>query len=85
MLFDDLSLRAQIILGIVVPPILTVICWFGSRRLLRTKDQPVKPPGKAAFWGLLLAAYVLSALALYSSRYFAGTERGQDPSIQIIH
>jgi hypothetical protein len=83
MIFDDLSLRAQIILGVIVPPILTLICWFGGRRLMRAKDQPVKPQSKAGFWALLLAAYLLFALALYSSRFFAGTENA-DPSTQLV-
>jgi hypothetical protein len=83
MIFDDLSLRAQILICIFVPPILTLICWFGGRRLLRAKDRPIVPQTKAGFWGLLLAAYLLTALALYSSRYFAGTERA-DPDVQLI-
>ncbi|MGC2401811.1 MAG: hypothetical protein WA510_18590 [Acidobacteriaceae bacterium] len=83
MLFDDLSLRTQIILGVIMPPILTLICWFGGRRLVRAQHRPVQPQGKAGFWGLLLAAYLLFALALYSSRFFAGTEHA-DPSTQLV-
>jgi predicted small integral membrane protein len=83
MIFDDLSLLTQIILAIIVPPILTVICWFGGRRLMRAQNRPVQPQNKAGFWALLLAAYILFALALYSSRFFAGTEHA-DPSIQLV-
>jgi hypothetical protein len=81
--FDDLSLRMQILLGVIVPPILTLICWFGGRRLMRAQQQPVKPQSKAGFWALLIAAYLLFALALYSSRFFAGTEHA-DPDTQLV-
>jgi hypothetical protein len=83
MIFDDLSLRTCILLGVIVPPILTWICWLLSRRMARAQSQPVEPPGRAAFWGLLLAAYVLFAVALYSSRHFAGTERS-DPAAHLV-
>jgi len=83
MLFDDLSLHTQILLGLIMPPILTLICWFGGRRLARAQGRPLKPQNKAGFWGLLIAAYLLFALALYSSRFFAGTEHS-DPANQLV-
>ena len=45
MIFDDLSLRAQILLGLIAPPILTLICWFGGRRLARLQHQPQSKTG----------------------------------------
>jgi hypothetical protein len=83
MIFDDLSLHMQILLGVIVPPILTLICWFGGRRLVKG-PQPVVLQSKGGFWAMMLAAYILTALALYSSRYFAGTAHADDPSIQLI-
>jgi hypothetical protein len=80
MIFDDLSLRMQIILGLTVPPLLTLICWFASRRLARGEH----PESKLGLSAMLLAAYLFFALALYGSRYFAGTERGVDPSAQVL-
>ncbi len=81
MIFDDLSLRLQILLGLIAPPILTLICWFGGRRLARVQNQP---QSKTGFSALLLAAYLLFAIALYGSRHFAGTAHGDDPSRQLL-
>jgi hypothetical protein len=78
MIFDDLSLRMQIILCVIVPPILTLIGWFGGRRLVKG-PRPVVLQSKAGFWGMLLAAYILFAVAIYSSRRMAGTEHA-DPT-----
>jgi hypothetical protein len=83
MLFDDLSMRMQILLGLFVPPLLTVICWFGARRFLRARPDPTLPRGKSGFWALLISAYLLYALAMYSSRFFAGTDRA-DPTTQLL-
>jgi hypothetical protein len=80
MILDDLSARTLILLGVFIPPLLTLICWFIGRRIVRGP----KPQVKGGFWGLLLAAYVLCAVALYSSRYFAGTARNVDPSVQVL-
>ena len=80
MIFDDLSLRMQIILGLTVPPLLTLICWLASRRLARGE----RPQGKVGLSTMLLAAYLFFAFALYGSRYFAGTERGHDPMAQVL-
>jgi hypothetical protein len=84
MIFDDLSLGVQILLCLIVPPILTLICWFGGRRLARAQHQPVKPQNKAGFSALLITAYLLFAIAVYGSRHFAGTEHGDDPSVQVL-
>jgi hypothetical protein len=84
MLFDDLSPGTLILLGILLPPLLTLICWFGGRRLVRKQQQWTEvPQTKGGFWGLLFAAYILCALALYSSRFFAGTAHA-DPTVQLI-
>jgi hypothetical protein len=83
MIFDDLSLHMQILLCVIMPPILTLLCWFGGRRLVKG-PQPVVLQSKGGFWAMLLAAYVLFALALYSSRYFAGTAHANDPDTQLV-
>ena len=68
---NDLPLRLQILVGLIVPPILTVLCWLLGRRLAGLKPVAsgmLKEPG---FWAMLLTAYVLFALALAGGRFFA--------------
>jgi hypothetical protein len=83
MVFGDLSLLQQILIGLTVPPILTVICWFGGRRLARGQRQSAATQNRAGFWAMLIAAYLLFALALVSSRFFAGSDSA-DPSTQMV-
>ena len=80
---NDLPLRLQILVGLIVPPMLTVLCWLLGRRLAglkRVRSGMLKEPG---FWAMLLTAYVLFALALASGRFFAAVDRA-DPSSQIV-
>jgi hypothetical protein len=80
---NDLPLRLQILVGLIVPPILTVLCWLLGRRLAgfkRAGSGMLKEPG---FWAMLLTAYVLFALALAGGRFFAAIDRA-DPSSQMV-
>jgi hypothetical protein len=80
---NDLPLRLQILVGLIVPPILTVLCWLLGRRLARLKPLAsgmLKEPG---FWAMLVTAYVLFALALAGGRFFAAVDQA-DPSTQIV-
>jgi anti-sigma-K factor RskA len=83
MLFDDLSLRVRILLGLVLPPILTVICWFVGRRIARKHHEPVPEWNSSGFWTLVVAAYIFFVLAIYSSRFFAGASHA-DPYNQLV-
>ena len=81
--WNDLPLRLQILVGLIVPPILTVLCWLLGRRLAgfkRAGSGMLKEPG---FWAMLLTAYVLFALALAGGRFFAAIDRA-DPASQIV-
>jgi hypothetical protein len=80
MIFDDFSSRTLIYLAVLLPPFLTLICWFGGRRMVQ---GPQRSQIQGGFWGLLFAAYILCAVALYSSRFFAGTAHS-DPSVRLI-
>jgi hypothetical protein len=80
---NDLPLRLQILVGLIVPPILTVLCWLLGRRLAGLKPVSsgmLKEPG---FWAMLLTAYVLFALALAGGHFFAAVDRA-DPETQIV-
>jgi hypothetical protein len=83
MIFDELSSRTLILLGILLPPLLTLVCWFGGRRMTLEKPQTAPAQAKGGFWGLLFAAYILCAVALYSSRFFAGTSHA-DPLNRLL-
>jgi hypothetical protein len=80
---NDLPLRLQILVGLIAPPMLTVLCWLLGRRLAdlkRVRSGMLKEPG---FWAMLLTAYVLFALALAGGRFFAAVDRA-DPETQIV-
>ncbi|MGA3225047.1 MAG: hypothetical protein ABSC65_14865 [Acidobacteriaceae bacterium] len=80
---NNLPLRLQILVGLIAPPILTVLCWLLGPRLAglkRVSSGMLKEPG---FWAMLLTAYVLFALALAGGRFFAAVDRA-DPETQIV-
>jgi hypothetical protein len=80
---NDLPLPLQILVGLIAPPILTVTCWLLGRRLAgfkRVGSGMLKEPG---FWAMLITAYVLFALALAGSRFFAAVDQA-DPATQIV-
>jgi hypothetical protein len=81
--WNDLPLRLQILVGLIVPPILTILCWLLGRRLARLKPVDsgmLKEPG---FWAMLLTAYLLFALALAGGRFLERVDRA-DPDSQIL-
>jgi hypothetical protein len=80
MIFDDLSTGMRLVLAVAVPPALTLICWFASRRL--APGQP--PPNKTGLSAMLLAAYVLLGIALCSSHSFAGTQHSLPTDAQVL-
>jgi hypothetical protein len=80
--FDDLSLHLRILLGIIVPPALTVFCWVIGRRIARREREPVPQWNSSGFWALLMAAYLFMVLAVHSARSFAGADR-RDPFNQL--
>jgi hypothetical protein len=81
--WNDLPLRMQILVGLIVPPILTILCWLLGRRLAGLKPVAsgmLKEPG---FWAMLLTAYLLFALALVGGRFLERVDRA-DPDSQIV-
>lgn len=81
--WNDLPLRLQILVGLIVPPILTLLCWLLGRRLAGLKPVAsgmLKEPG---FWAMLLTAYLLFVLALAGGRFLERIDRA-DPDSQIV-
>jgi hypothetical protein len=82
MLTDDIPLRVQLISGFTVPPVLTVVCWLAGRRMARASGSTATK-SKAGFWSMLLAAYVVFALAL-AGRHFLAKREQVDPSSLLV-
>jgi hypothetical protein len=81
--FDDVPLRLQILIALTAPPILTVFCWLLGRRLSASQRQGTRARNGAGFWAMLIAAYLLFALVLAGSRFFARSDRA-NPSTQMV-
>ena len=80
---EDLPLPVQLLIGLIVPPILTVLCWLIGRRLAGSPRAGYKMWNQPGFWALLIAAYVFFTLALAGSRFLNLLDRA-DPSSQLV-
>ena len=80
---DDFPLRLQMLVGLIVPPILTAVCWLIGRRVAGASGRNAGTKGRAGFWSMLVAAYVIFALALAGSHFLATHERA-DPSELLV-
>jgi hypothetical protein len=83
MLSDDFPLRLQILAGLTVPPILTTVCWLIGRRVARSAGGNAGMKVKGGFWSMLIAAYLIFALALAGRHFLAKQERA-DPSDLLV-
>jgi hypothetical protein len=83
MTFDDLSLRVKVLIGLVAPPICTVVCWLVGRRLGGSQREGARVWNESGFWAMLIAAYLIFGLALVGSRFFA-TKDVIDPASQVV-
>jgi hypothetical protein len=80
---DDLPLRVQLLIGLIVPPILTVLCWVIGRRLAGSRRPGFRMWSEPGFWTMLISAYLLLALALAGARSLNKVEQ-VDPSSQLV-
>jgi hypothetical protein len=83
MLFDDLSLFAKILIGAIAPLLVTIFCWLIGPRLAGSRRNSTRPRRWIEFWLMLLAAYVIFALALWALPHLSGNDR-VDPSTQLV-
>jgi hypothetical protein len=81
--FDDFTLRAKILIGLLGPPSLTIICWLASPLLARVRHERVRPRKWAEFWLMLIAAYLVFAIALAGGNLFNGKDN-VDPSSELV-
>ncbi len=82
MLSDDIRLWVQLVVGFTVPPVLTAICWLAGRRMAKASGN-TGTKGRAGFWSMLLAAYLIFALAL-AGRHFLAKREQVDPSSLLV-
>jgi hypothetical protein len=75
--------RAQLLIGLIAPLGLTILCWLLGRRLAGSRRPSLKVWNEAGFWALLIAAYVIFALALAGSRFLNRID-DTDPSPQLV-
>jgi hypothetical protein len=79
-----MPLRFQLLMGLTAPLGLTVLCWLVGRRWAGSQRRAgFRMWNDAGFWAMLLAAYVIFALALAGSRFFNRIDR-EDPSPQLV-
>jgi hypothetical protein len=80
---EDLPLPVQLLIGLIVPPILTILCWLIGHRLAGSRHAGYKMWNQPGFWALLIAAYVFFTLAIAGSRFLNLLDRA-DPSSQLV-
>lgn len=80
---NGMALRAQLIIGLTGPLGLTVLCWLLGRRWAGPRRAGFRMWNDAGFWAMLIAAYVIFALALAGSRFFNRIDQ-TDPSPQLV-
>jgi hypothetical protein len=76
---NGMTLRVQLLIGLTAPLGLTVSCWLVGRRWAGSRRAGFRMWNDADFWTMLLAAYLVFALALAGSRFFNRIDR-DDPS-----
>ena len=81
--FDDLPLLAKVLIAVVGPPIVTIMCWLVGPLLAGARRGPTRTRSWIEFWLMLLAAYLVFAIALVGSHFFSGND-DIDPSLQLI-
>ena len=78
-----MTLRVRLLIGLTAPLGLTVLCWLLGRRLAGSRRPGFRMWSEGGFWAMLLAAYIVFALALAGSRFFNKIDR-DDPSPQLV-
>jgi hypothetical protein len=82
LLFDDLTLETKIIIGLLAPVALTLICWLVGPLLTGWRNWALSRSW-TTFWLMLVASYLIFAVALGGGRFLGGNEKA-DPSSQLF-
>jgi hypothetical protein len=81
--FDDLPLFAKVLIAMLGPPIVTIICWLAGPLLAGARRNRTRKRSWIEFRLMLLAAYLVFAIAFLGSHIF--NRNGQaDPSSQLV-
>jgi hypothetical protein len=81
-LLDDFQLETKILIGLLAPPTLTLICWLVGPLLTGWRNW-ARSRSWMSFWLMLLASYLLFAVALGGGRFLSGNDK-VDPSSQLF-
>ncbi len=81
--FFDLTLRARILIGLLGPPSVTIICRLAGPLFVRPRHKRARPRNWTEFWLMLLAAYLVFAIALSGGHLFEGNGN-VDPSSELV-
>jgi hypothetical protein len=76
MIFDDLPLWAMISASILIPPLITMFCWFAGPRLAGHKMARVWEKSRKELWLMLLASYLIFAVAGLGAHYLEVRDSG---------
>ena len=80
-MFDDLPFETKILVGLLAPLTLTLICLLVGPLLTGWRNC-AQSRSWSGFWLMLLAAYLVFAIALGGGRFFSGNDEA-DPSSQL--
>jgi hypothetical protein len=83
MTLDDSSSLLKVLVGLTAPPILTVLCWLVGRNMAGSRREGTRGRDEEGFWPMLIAAYLIFALALVGGHYFAGKD-DVDPTSRMV-
>jgi hypothetical protein len=83
MLFDDLPLLTKILIAVVCPPMVTSICWLAGPLLAGSGRERSRTRNWVEFWSMLLASYLIFAVAFGGILSFHGNDHA-DPSSQLV-
>jgi hypothetical protein len=67
----------------MAPPLVAILCWLIGPRLAGTRRKRPRTRNWVEFWLMLIAAYLIFAVALWGHRFFAANDR-VDPSSQLV-
>ena len=79
----DESLRTKILIGVVGPPIVTTICWLVAPLLTGARHKRTQTRKWVEFWLMLIAAYLIFAIALAGGHLLIGNDL-VDPSSELV-
>jgi hypothetical protein len=81
--FDDLPLLTKVLIAMLGPPIVTIICWLAGPLLAGARRKRTRKRSWVEFRLMLLAAYLVFAIAFLGSHISNGNGQAE-PSSQLV-